>query len=263
MIFISYNHKDEQLVDMVARRLELEFGRNNIFYDKWSIQPGDSIIGKMNEGLDAFTTFFFFLSPNSLTSKMVTKEWQSALAKAISNNLKFVPVRIAECNPPAILTDTLYVDLYGIGLDDAVAQMKCVIRGQNSYAPLQDISNLCAIIENLSPQEIKVEIHARMYSENNNRFAFILDNSPLDFDVEPQGVPMHVSASGTYTTHINGQLVSLNMKSIQLFYPLTPQTPIRVLIKSSTATLNFHGIMHVTSATEGKPVPVIRDTISW
>ena len=79
MIFISYNHKDEQLVDMIARRLELEFGRDNIFYDKWSMQPGDSIIGKMNEGLEKFTTFFYFLSPNSLTSKMVSKEWKSAL----------------------------------------------------------------------------------------------------------------------------------------------------------------------------------------
>ena len=48
MIFISYNHKDQQLVDMVARQLELSFGRNSIFYDRWSMQPGDSIIGKMN-----------------------------------------------------------------------------------------------------------------------------------------------------------------------------------------------------------------------
>ena len=86
MIFISYNHNDEQLVDMIARRLELEFGRDNIFYDKWSMQPGDSIIGKMNEGLEQFTTFFYFLSPNSLTSKMVAKEWQSALNKAVNEN---------------------------------------------------------------------------------------------------------------------------------------------------------------------------------
>ena len=55
-IFISYNHKDQILVDMIARRLEFEFGRNNIFYDAWSMQPGDSIIGKMNEGLSEFTT---------------------------------------------------------------------------------------------------------------------------------------------------------------------------------------------------------------
>ena len=46
-IFISYNHKDQLLIDTVARRLVLEFGKNNIFYDAWSIQPGDSIIGKM------------------------------------------------------------------------------------------------------------------------------------------------------------------------------------------------------------------------
>ncbi len=73
MIFINYNHQDEQLVDMVARKLELEFGRKNIFYDKWSMQLGDSIIGKMNEGLEKFTMFFSFT--NSLTSKMVGKEW--------------------------------------------------------------------------------------------------------------------------------------------------------------------------------------------
>ena len=138
MIFISYNHNDEQLVDMVARRLELEFGRNNIFYDKWSIQPGDSIIGKMNEGIEKFTTFFYFLSPNSLNSKMVTKEWQSGLTKSINENLKFVPVRIADCKPPAILTDSLYIDLYGVGLDDAVAQMKCVAKGNSTYKALTD-----------------------------------------------------------------------------------------------------------------------------
>ena len=32
-IFISYNHKDVSLVDMVARRLNIEFGKDNIFFD--------------------------------------------------------------------------------------------------------------------------------------------------------------------------------------------------------------------------------------
>ena len=54
MIFISYNHLDEVIVDTIVRRLEIEFGRRNIFYDKWSICPGDSIIGKMNEGSKQF-----------------------------------------------------------------------------------------------------------------------------------------------------------------------------------------------------------------
>ena len=78
-IFISYNHNDKILIDTIARRLELEFGRNNIFYDAWAIQPGDNIIGKMNEGLSDFTTFFFFVSPNSLQSKMVTLDWSVSI----------------------------------------------------------------------------------------------------------------------------------------------------------------------------------------
>ena len=106
-IFISYNHEDEKLVAAITRRLEIEFGRKNIFYDKWSIQPGDSIIGKMNEGLEEFTTFFFFLSPNSLESKMVTLEWQAALNRAVNLDLKFVAVRIADCAPPVILSDKM------------------------------------------------------------------------------------------------------------------------------------------------------------
>lgn len=40
-IFISYNHNDKQIIDTIVRRLEIEFGRSNIFYDAWSINPGD------------------------------------------------------------------------------------------------------------------------------------------------------------------------------------------------------------------------------
>ena len=68
-IFISYNHKDASIVDMISRRLELEFGRNNIFYDAWSIQPGNSIIGKINDGLEMFTTFFSSFLPTVWKAK--------------------------------------------------------------------------------------------------------------------------------------------------------------------------------------------------
>ena len=80
---------------------------------------------------------------------MVAKEWQSALKTVIDQNLKFIPVRIAECNPPAILTDTLYIDLYCIGLDDAVSQMKSVVKGDNTYKALSDIENLKAVVQHI------------------------------------------------------------------------------------------------------------------
>ena len=43
---------------------------------------------------------------------------------AISNNLKFVPIRLDDCNPPAIMKDLLYIDLYGFGIDEAILKLK-------------------------------------------------------------------------------------------------------------------------------------------
>lgn len=187
-IFISYNHKDEVLIDMIARRLELEFGRNNIFYDKWSIQPGDSIIGKMNEGLEEFTTFFFFVSPNSLESKMVSLEWQTALNKAVNNNLKFVAVRIADCSMPAILSDKLYIDVYGEGIDSAVGKMKCVVKSEDVYKPLEDVANIEAEIVMYGDKKIEVVVFANMYSESTPTFAFACNNNFEDFKIVNKGV---------------------------------------------------------------------------
>ena len=49
MIFLSHNHKDKVLVEQVAVRLKDIFGQDKVFYDSWSIQPGDGIIDKMNQ----------------------------------------------------------------------------------------------------------------------------------------------------------------------------------------------------------------------
>ena len=51
MIFISHTNTDKPLVEPIAIKLSSVFGQENVFYDSWSIQPGDGIINEMNEGL--------------------------------------------------------------------------------------------------------------------------------------------------------------------------------------------------------------------
>lgn len=187
-IFISYSHKDKVLVDTVARKLEKVFGKNNIFYDSWSMQPGDSIIGKMNQGLEEFTTFFFFVSSNSLDSNMVRLEWQVALNRAVNNELNFVAVRIEDCTLPAILSDKQYIDLYGEGIDIAIDKMKAVSQSHSSYVPLEDFQNLVALATRLDENVVQIKVEALQFSEDNPEIVFACNNeidySDVCFDVE-------------------------------------------------------------------------------
>lgn len=258
MIFISYNHKDQQLVDMVARQLEITFGKNNIFYDRWSMQPGDSIIGKMNEGLEQYTTFFYFLSTNSLESNMVAKEWQSALMSSVNGNLKFVPIRLDDCNPPAIMKDLVYIDLYGIGIDEAIYQMKSVVNQENNYKPLEDKENLIAILHKKSDFEIEFEIKAIMFSVQSVDFAFVCNNPIDEFEVIPLDEQIIYTRRGeAFKDYPNGERRYINAIIKTLYRVLTPNKSFRGVLKSKKSPLNFEGIIQLLSETDIKELTII------
>lgn len=132
-IFISHNYNDKAIIEPIAVKLASIYGRENIFYDSWSIQPGEGIIDKMNEGLFECDFFFFFVSKNSLQSNMVKLEWQNALFKATKNTVKLIPVKLDDCLMPAILLQNLYIDIYGKGLEFGFRQIVDVINNQNTF----------------------------------------------------------------------------------------------------------------------------------
>lgn len=236
MIFISYNHDDEVLVDMITRRLELEFGRDNIFYDKWSIKPGESIIEEMDTGLEKFTTFFFMLSNNSLQSNMVSKEWQAALMRHLNiDNLKFIPVRIDDCNPPAILADQLYIDLYGEGIENAVSKMKNVVKNESTYIPHEDANNIQYQEEHISEESVKITVYATMYAENNLSIVIALPGfSRHDFRLSETSEVMTEGNTGTLTLGNETHEVEV----ITLTRPLTVDKPFYVTIASNNKPID-------------------------
>ena len=228
MIFVSYNHQDQDLVDMIARRLELEFGRDNIFYDKWSVQPGESIIGEMNRGLENYSTFFFMLSLNSLKSKMVTKEWQAALSRYLyGDDLKFVPVRIDNCTPPAILADQLYIDLYGEGLDSAITQMNNVVKNKSTYIPQEDISNIQYRKQYVSEHSVKITVYATMYSEHNLSIYFIFPKVSINELSFRDGSEI-MSSGGSGGLVINNKEEDYYV--VSLMRPITKESPFFITI---------------------------------
>lgn len=178
MIFLSHNKKDKPVVEQVALKLRAIYGQDIVFYDSWSIQPGDGIIDKMEEGLTNCKFFFFFVSINSLQSDMVKMEWQNAIFKAAQNSIKFIPIRMDNCNMPFLLTQNLYIDLFTNGLDVAIRQIVDVINGTNTYhSPLETFHNLIAVKQRIG-NKIRIECIAKYYLEPISEFTFCTQADP-------------------------------------------------------------------------------------
>ena len=185
MIFISHSHLDKSQVAPIAGRLASHFGQNLVFYDSWSIKPGEGIISRADEALTKCKFFFFFVSNNSLKSDMVKLEWQSALFHTIKHDIIFIPVKLDNCDLPVIISQKRYIDLTK-DQDVALREMINIIEGKDVYDDL-DITHF----NPTSYTKPSIKQH---------------EDSALSVKVEivPNGLPIkpHVSASHTLPVSI-------------------------------------------------------------
>lgn len=109
-VFISYkkNSSAEDVAENIASRLSQQ--RINVWFDKWEVKAGDSIPGKIGEGFKGSDACLIFLSYEYDGSNWCTKEMNTALAKAISENLMIIPSLVEACNVPELLKDLKRVD---------------------------------------------------------------------------------------------------------------------------------------------------------
>lgn len=253
MIFLSHNKQDKIIVRQIAETFEKVFGREKVFYDEWSIQPGDSITGKMNEGLEQCNYFFFFVSRNSLNSKMVEIEWQSALMKKAQKNITFIPVKLDDAIMPAIIASTLYIDLFTQGLEIATRQMLDVVRGQNTYRPSEKVSNLIAEVVNKG-QNALVEIKALYYMEPHSRYLVVVDNNEEDLSWKLPDFNEYISGFNKNINFSNGQH---NCILIEVQSATSPHFPIKIQITAKDNNkVNILYIMHASSRRDFVGIPI-------
>ena len=255
MIFISHNHADKTIIESIALKLADIFGKENVFYDSWSMQPGDGIIDKMNDGLEKCTHFFYFVSKNSINSNMVKMEWQSAVYKASKGKCKVIPVRLDATSMPAILSQSLYIDLYTNGLDASVGQMVNVIQGNSTFnANANTFSNLSFKIESQTETEITFKIYASHYLEPIPNFLILIKNNvgELDFSLPTEGM-----FNGGFNKDIkldNGNVV--NAQLMKASRGITPTMPMAILIKKDKSIdFKFVGVLHQTAENKYSLIP--------
>lgn len=232
MIFLSHNSKDKGIVEPFANKLAEVFGMDNVFYDSWSIQPGDGIIDKMESGLKNAEYFFFFVSGNSLQSNMVKLEWQNAIMKASNGKVRFIPVRLDRSEMPALLTQTLYLDVYQNGFDIVLRQMIDVINGVNTYhGGSTTYENVKAHVK-LSEKEAEILIYAETYMEPISRYGIVLANEESDITWECETDKMVFHGFNKEAAHIGP--FKFNVLAITINRATTPDFPVRIKVTSQT-----------------------------
>lgn len=122
--FLSYNKVDKEAARSIGAHMVLS--GIDVWFDEWEIQAGDSIPGKLNEGLGAFDAFVLLWSADSNRSNWVRQELHSAIIRAVKDSsAKIVPCLLDETPLPALISDRRGVDFsdFHRGIDELLGDL--------------------------------------------------------------------------------------------------------------------------------------------
>lgn len=124
-IFLSHRKPGADLAKCLAE--ELKNAGHQVWFDEWEINIGDSIVERINEGLEG-TSYLVLCYSSSGMSPWVNREWMSTLARQLSGySVKILPVLLTGDGIPAILADIKYADLikdWDKGVQDLLRAIK-------------------------------------------------------------------------------------------------------------------------------------------
>jgi len=109
-VFISHRKIDDEAAERLA--VELRDAGHDVWFDEWNVKLGDSIVERMNEGLEGAAFLVLCYSREGVLAPWISREWMSALARQLEGcGVKILPVRLTNGSPPGILADLKCADL--------------------------------------------------------------------------------------------------------------------------------------------------------
>lgn len=119
-VFISHRSADQPAAERLAG--DLRDHGHDVWLDTWKISIGDSIVERIDTGLDG-ARFLILCCSGAGPSPWMDREWMSALARQLDGvQVRVLPVVLAGGAVPGILADIKYGDLR-VRWDDGVAAL--------------------------------------------------------------------------------------------------------------------------------------------
>lgn len=128
-IFISYSHKDVEIVKRIAEIIK-DSCNQNIWYDD-SLRGGDNYFGAIADQIMLSNFFVFIVSDNSVTSNWCLRE----LEYAVSKEKIIVPIWLDDISiPPRVelsIQNTHYIYYHQISQEEFFVEIRKVFSGDN------------------------------------------------------------------------------------------------------------------------------------
>jgi tetratricopeptide (TPR) repeat protein len=117
-VFISYNRADRDWAEWIAASIEWAGYRPVI--QAWDFRPGENFVLRMQQAAAEADITLPVLSEAYLKSEYTQPEWAAAFAQdPMGKKRRLIPVRVAECTLTGMLSTIIYIDLAGLGEEDA------------------------------------------------------------------------------------------------------------------------------------------------
>lgn len=108
-VFLSHSSKDKAFAKRLARDLKAHALR--VWVDEAEMLVGDSLIGKLEEGIREMEYLGVLLSPDSVRSEWVQREVEIALNQEIKGKkVKVLPILYRDCDVPGFLIGRVWAD---------------------------------------------------------------------------------------------------------------------------------------------------------
>lgn len=121
-VFVCHASEDKPAARVISETL-----RQNgaiVWLDEWEIRVGDSIVARVNDGLQASANLVLLLSHHSVEKPWVQREFSATLMRQLSDSqVRILPVKLDTCTPPVIIADLKYADGTR-SLSDAIKQIQ-------------------------------------------------------------------------------------------------------------------------------------------
>ncbi len=144
--FISYSHADREIAKRITDTLRKE--GINVWFDRYEILVNDSLIQKIfQEGLAEADAFIVILSKDSINSKWVQHELDTAMIKRIEGATRVIPVLIDKVDIPEPLKPIKYIDL-SQDFDDTIRELQKAIFKVHERPPVGEPPDF---VKNLEP----------------------------------------------------------------------------------------------------------------